>query len=144
MIESLELNVLRILANPDHELHHQAARFVGYCEQLFTATQGQEFLHFLCSLAHPLRHIPCPDAQSAAHLAGRSEVTALLFRFGCPKSIPILPAIVPKLANTNNKPEDPLWQTSPKKNAKDVPRQQPPLPKQPYPPKATRRKKPEY
>lgn len=93
MLRSIEENLVEIAANDEHPLHKAALRFQKYCEGLWAAPQGREFIAFFCALAHPYRHAPCSDPVLAAHVKGRAEMTAVLLRYGAPTDLPLVPEL---------------------------------------------------
>lgn len=91
---SLEQDFQAVLSNKNDPLHQKALDFQKYTEQLLGTPSGQEWFKTLCAFAgHPMFHVPMSDPVISAHLHGRSEVTAFLFRRGSDAAIPILPVI---------------------------------------------------
>jgi hypothetical protein len=50
------------------------------CTAVFSGGAGARVLKRLCELAHPLNHAPVGDPVLCAHLRGRSEIVAALWR----------------------------------------------------------------
>jgi len=63
------------------------------CVAIFSTGAGARVLTRICEIAHPTNHAPVADPVLSAHLRGRSEVVAALWR----RSQPIItPQDLPK------------------------------------------------